>query len=108
MWRWFWPPNVGKSSLVAALTHAHPDISAAPFTTFAPTPGMMPVADIQIQLIDTPPIAEHVDAELFDLIRSAELLLIVVDLQADPEQQLADTVSALEQKRIAPEHRRER
>ena len=54
------PPNVGKSPLVAALSHAHPDISEAPFTTWAPTPGMMPVEDIQIQLIDTPPIAERV------------------------------------------------
>ena len=102
------PPNVGKSSLVAALSHAHPDVSAAPFTTWAPTPGMMPVEDIQIQLIDTPPLAEHVEAELFDLIKSAELMLIVVDLQADPVQQLADTIAALEHKRIAPEHRRER
>ena len=32
----------------------------------------------------------------------------MVDLQADPEQQLADTIAALEHKRIAPEHRRER
>src|SRR5512135_280512 len=36
------PPNSGKSSLVAALTHAEPEIAEYPFTTRLPTPGMMP------------------------------------------------------------------
>ena len=47
-------PNVGKSALVAALTNATPDVSEAPFTTWQPTPGMMPFEDVQVQLIDTP------------------------------------------------------
>ena len=34
-------PNVGKSSLLAALTHATPSISASPYSTWAPTPGML-------------------------------------------------------------------
>ena len=36
-------PNVGKSALVAALTNADPEVSAAPFSTWGPTPGMMPI-----------------------------------------------------------------
>jgi hypothetical protein len=102
------PPNVGKSSLVAALTHAHPVVSSAPFSTWAPSPGMLPFEDVQIQLIDTPPIAEQTEAELYDLIRSAEVILAVVDLQASPIEQLEDTLAALEARRIAPEQRRQR
>lgn len=50
------PPNTGKSALVTALTNASPEISAAPFSTREPTPGMMEVEHVPIQLIDTPPL----------------------------------------------------
>ena len=73
--------NVGKSSIVAALTHATPKISEAPFTTWLPLPGMLEIEDIQVQLIDTPPLSkEHSQPELFDLIRSSDLILIVIDI----------------------------
>ena len=94
-------PNVGKSALLAALTHATPKVSQYPFTTWAPSPGMMPVRDIQIQLIDTPALSpEHIEPELFGLIRTADFVLLVVDLQARPLQQLDDTVRLLEEHRI--------
>lgn len=97
------PPNVGKSSIVAALTHATPQVSEAPFTTWAPAPGMMMVDDVQIQLIDTPPLnRDHVEAELFNLLRTADILLLVIDLQANPEEQLADSLEILAEHQIAP------
>ncbi|MEJ2050080.1 MAG: TGS domain-containing protein [Calditrichota bacterium] len=62
-------PNVGKSSLVDVLTHATPKVSEYPFTSWTPTPGMMIYQNIQIQLIDTPPLnREHVEAELLPLL----------------------------------------
>jgi ribosome-interacting GTPase 1 len=71
------PANVGKSALVAALTNATPEVADYPFTTWTPTPGMMPVEDIQVQLIDTPPLnSEFVDPELINLIRRADLILL--------------------------------
>lgn len=95
-------PNVGKSALVAALTHATPQVSESPYTTWTPTPGMMPVGDVQFQLIDTPPLdKDHVEPELLDLIRSADLVLLVIDLQANPIQQLEDAVAILHQHEIA-------
>lgn len=102
------PPNVGKSSLVAALTNATPQVSAAPFTTWEPTPGMMPVEDIQVQLIDTPPLnRDFVEPGLLDLIRRADLLLLVVDLQTDPLGHLEDSIALLQEHRIVPRHLRE-
>lgn len=94
-------PNVGKSALLSALTNATPKVSEYPFTTWTPTPGMMPVRDIQIQLIDTPPLStEHIEPELFNLIRSADLVLLLVDLQGRAIQQLEDVLALLEQNRI--------
>jgi ribosome-interacting GTPase 1 len=99
------PPNVGKSALVTTLTHATPEVANFPYTTWTPTPGMMPVEDIQIQLIDTPPLnRDYMEPELLNLIRRADLVLLVVDLQADPVDQLEDTVAILHEHRIVPYH----
>jgi small GTP-binding protein len=96
-------PNVGKSALVAALTNATPEIADYPFTTWTPTAGMMDVQNIQIQLIDTPPLNEEfVDPEMLNLIRRADLILLVVDLQGFPTQQLEDSLALLEKNRILP------
>jgi len=98
--------NVGKSSILAALTHASPVISEAPYSTWTPLPGMMMIKDFQVQLIDTPPLSrEHAKPELFDLIRSADLILIVVDLQATPFQQLEDSLKLLNEHKIIPKQR---
>ena len=74
------PPNCGKSSLLAALTHAEPAIAEYPFTTTRPQPGMMMFEDVQIQLVDLPPVAaQHLDPWLPGLIRGADAALLVVD-----------------------------
>jgi len=90
------PANVGKSSLTCALTNATPKISPFPFTTWTPTPGMLMVKDVQIQLIDTPPLSrEHIETELIDLVRNSDLILLIVDLQTDPFRQLEETTTIL-------------
>jgi ribosome-interacting GTPase 1 len=74
-------PNVGKSSIVGGLTNAHVKIAEYPFSTSLPVPGMVSYEDIQIQLIDTPPMtAEHVPPGLPGLWRSADGLVVVVDV----------------------------
>jgi ribosome-interacting GTPase 1 len=98
-------PNVGKSALVATSTHATPEVADYPFTTWTPTPGMMPIEDIQVQLIDTPPLNEDfVEPELLNLIRRCDLILLVVDLQGYPIQQLEDAIAILQENRIYPLH----
>ena len=103
------PANVGKSALVARLTNANPEVADFPLTTWKPTPGMMPVENIQVQLVDTPPLnRDYVEPELLDLIRRSDLILLVVDLQTDPVQQLEETVHLLEENRIVPSHQRDK
>jgi ribosome-interacting GTPase 1 len=98
-------PNVGKSALVAALTNADPEVGDAPFTTWQPTPGMMLVENVQIQLIDTPPLnRDYVEPELLDLIRRADVILLVVDLQTEPVEQLEETVALLQESSVVPAH----
>jgi ribosome-interacting GTPase 1 len=100
--------NVGKSSLVAALTNADPEVSEVPYTTWEPTPGMMDVGDVPVQLIDTPPLSqEYVDPEFMNLARRADLILLVIDLQGFPLQELEDAMSILGKHRIVPLHRQD-
>jgi ribosome-interacting GTPase 1 len=75
-------PNAGKSSLVAALTHAKPDVASYPLTTLKATPGMMPFHDIGFQLVDLPPLChEHVEPWVYDLIRASDMAWLVVSVQ---------------------------
>ncbi|MES0446339.1 MAG: GTPase [Desulfobacterales bacterium] len=102
------PVNVGKSALVSALTNAKPEIADFPHTTWKPTPGMMPMENIQIQLVDTPPLnRDFMEPELLDLIRSSDYILLIVDLQTDPVHQLEDSVGILQEHRIMPDHLKE-
>jgi small GTP-binding protein len=78
-------PNVGKSALMAALTGASPRVAEYPFTTQLPQPAMMPVENIQIQLVDLPPIvADATPPWQRALVRQADVVLLVVDVSQDP------------------------
>jgi ribosome-interacting GTPase 1 len=95
------PPNAGKSALLAALTHAHPEIAAYPFTTRVPQPGIMMWEDVPVQLVDMPPIsAEFVESWVPNVIRSADAALLVADLGSDDVAEA--TVAVLE--RLAAAH----
>ncbi len=77
-------PNVGKSSLLARLTRAVPEIGDYPFTTRLPQPGMMPFENIQIQLVDMPAIArDFYRPWMGSILRHADLVLLVADLGSD-------------------------
>ena len=94
-------PNAGKSQLVSRITNASPTIAEYPFTTHSATPGMMEFENIQIQLIDTPPLTgESAEWWLIDIIRRAEGLLIVVDLSNAPLAQMEAIAAQLERMRI--------
>src|SRR5262249_23744379 len=78
------PPNAGKSALLRALSKATPEVADYPFTTRRPMPGMMPFENVQLQLVDMPPIArEYMEPWMSQIVRNANALLLVVDL-CDP------------------------
>ena len=78
------PPNSGKSDLLSRLTHAQPEVADYPFTTRVPQPGMMQFEDVQIQLIDLPPLAPEVlEPWQLALIEQADLAVLLFDV-TDP------------------------
>ncbi|MDD4876128.1 MAG: 50S ribosome-binding GTPase [Dehalococcoidales bacterium] len=94
------PPNTGKSQLVASITNASPAIAEYPFTTQTATPGMMKFENIQIQLIDTPPLLSSIEWWLRHMLIRADALLIVLDLSDNPLTQMEEIITLLENSRI--------
>ena len=93
------PPNAGKSLLVSKLTGAKLPVSAYPFTTKKPAPGMLAFNDVKFQLVDTPPILpESPTAQSNSLVaglaRNADAIMIVVGL--DSEDPLASVMRSIE------------
>ncbi len=98
-------PNSGKSQLVDVLTNASPTVAEYPFTTYTVTPGMMEYENIQIQLLDTPPLVTASTLALLppNLVR-ADALMIVIDLSEDPLSQMEIITAELENMRIGIDH----
>jgi len=95
-------PNAGKSQLVARVTNASPTVADYPFTTYAASPGMMPFENIQIQLLDTPPLVPRmIEWWLPPMLRRADALLMVVDLNDAPGGQVVSAIEQLWQMRIS-------
>jgi uncharacterized protein len=96
-------PNCGKSALVGALTKAHVTVAPYPFSTHAPVPGMMPYEDIQIQLVDMPPVTdEGLVAGMTGAVRNADGLLVCADLAGDALEGLDICLKVLEARGLVP------
>jgi ribosome-interacting GTPase 1 len=77
-------PNVGKSLLLKRMTRATPEVAAYPFTTREPHVGMMPWQDVNVQLVDMPPItADFMEGYVSSMVRAATAALLLVDLGDD-------------------------
>jgi ribosome-interacting GTPase 1 len=98
------PPNAGKSALLGALTHAHPEVAPYPFSTRVPLPGMMPFEDVQVQLVDTPAVtAQHAEPYMTNLVHGADGVVLVLDPTADDlEPGVAALFGLLDRARVWP------
>ena len=96
------PPNSGKSTLLGSLTRAEAQVADYPFTTRVPQPGMMVYEDIQIQLVDTPPLAqEFLEGWQLAMIEQADLSVVVFGLDdANLLDQTEFVLSVFEQRGI--------
>jgi len=94
-------PNSGKSSLLSQITHAFSEVADYPFTTQKPVPGMMNFENLQIQLVDTPPIQlDRIEPGFPNLLRNADGLLLLVDLTEDPIFQMEILLEELNKMKI--------
>ncbi len=96
------PPNGGRSSLLAALTGAHPEIAAYPFTTRVPQPGVAVFDKYRLQLVDLPAVSTaHMEPWVPSSIRAADAALLILDLSDDGLLETAvETLDFLDTKRV--------
>lgn len=98
------PPNVGKSLLISNLTGTPLEVADYPYTTRMFQPAMMPYQDIQIQLVDLPPLSkEYTENWISSIIRIADMMLLVIDVSRDDAiEQLDTTIEILDRFKIKP------
>jgi len=98
--------NVGKSCLLSALTNANVTVSAAPYCTVEPVPGIMNYLDVQFQVVEAPAVMKgSADGrawglQTLGLARNADGLILMVDLSRDPVAQLELVLGELEKTRV--------
>ncbi|MCD6444276.1 TGS domain-containing protein [Candidatus Bathyarchaeota archaeon] len=98
--------NVGKSSLLSALTNAKPDVSDVPYTTRLPIPGMLHYGGVDFQLVELPAIMKGSSEgkgnglKIMNVIRTADGLILMVDLSKDPVEQWRVLTNELENVRV--------
>jgi ribosome-interacting GTPase 1 len=103
----FGPTKAGRSSLLKSLTNAQVVVADYEFATQRATPGMLPFEDVQLQLVELPAPQVNregefeIQPEAIDLIRAADGMVLVLDLTADPFDQLRRLISALGKVRIS-------
>jgi ribosome-interacting GTPase 1 len=103
----FGPTRVGRSSLLRAVTKAKPAVGDYEFKTERPVPGMMAYEDVQLQLVELPAPqlssnrGYEIQAEVTDLIRMCDGLLILVDLTTEPVRQFHSIATALKENGIS-------
>ncbi|TAK01437.1 MAG: TGS domain-containing protein [Chloroflexota bacterium] len=84
------PPNVGKSSLLQALSEIQIKTGDYPFTTLRPVPALTRVGGVLVQLVEIPGLIEGANDDrgggraLLGVLRSADAIVYCVRASADP------------------------
>jgi len=97
--------NCGKSTLLNSVTNAKLDVGDYPFTTPLPTPAMLTLEDINIQLVEIPGIFEGshetgIGRQALSVARNTDCIAIIIDLSQDIESQMKVILGELDTARI--------
>jgi ribosome-interacting GTPase 1 len=97
--------NSGKSSIINAVTNAKFDIGDYPFTTPIPTPAMLTLEDINIQLVELPGLfkGSHeagIGRQALSVARNTDCIALVIDLSQDIDSQMKIILGELDAARI--------
>ena len=85
------PPNVGKSSLLQALSEIQIKTGDYPFTTLRPIPALTRIGGVLVQLVEIPGLIEGATEDrgggraLLGVLRSADAIVYCARADADPE-----------------------
>jgi len=84
------PPNVGKSSLLQALSEIQIKTGDYPFTTLRPVPALTRIAGVLVQLVEIPGLIEGANEDrgggraLLGVLRFADAIIYCARADADP------------------------
>lgn len=97
--------NSGKSTIINAVTNAEFDIGDYPFTTPIPTPAMLTLEDINIQLVELPGVfkGSHesgIGRQALSVARNTDCIAIIIDLSQDIDTQMNIILTELDAARI--------
>src|SRR5215212_4234128 len=86
------PPNVGKSSLLQALSEIQIKTGDYPFTTLRPIPALTRIGGVLVQLVEIPGLIEGANDDrgggraLLGVLRSADAIVYCTRADADPDE----------------------
>jgi small GTP-binding protein len=86
------PPNVGKSSLLQALSEIQIKTGDYPFTTLRPIPALTRIGGVLVQLVEIPGLIEGANEDrgggraLLGVLRSADAIIFCTRAAADPDE----------------------
>ena len=86
------PPNVGKSSLLQALSEIQVKTGDYPFTTLRPVPALTRIGGVLVQLVEIPGLIEGASEDrgggraLLGVLRSADAIVYCTRADEDPAQ----------------------
>jgi small GTP-binding protein len=89
------PPNVGKSSLLQALSEIQIKTGDYPFTTLRPVPALTRIGGVLVQLVEIPGLIEGASEDrgggraLLGVLRSADAIVYCVRADGNPRELIA-------------------
>ena len=97
--------NSGKSTIINRVTNAEFDIADYPFTTPIPTPAMLILEDINIQLVELPGIFDGsyesgIGRQSLAVARNSDCIALIIDLSHDIDTQMNVILQELDKARI--------